>query len=46
MQRAPVVGILTRHDFMPEHVLGLHPYLFKSRWKKVRFGKTAFSNFF
>ncbi|KAI5010214.1 hypothetical protein ZWY2020_012351, partial [Hordeum vulgare] len=45
-KRAPVVGILTRHDFMPEHVLGLHPYLFKSRWKKVRFGKTAFSNFF
>ncbi|XP_057762546.1 chloride channel protein CLC-c-like [Arachis stenosperma] len=22
--RPPVVGILTRHDFMPEHVLGLH----------------------
>ncbi|XP_072150949.1 putative chloride channel-like protein CLC-g isoform X3 [Setaria viridis] len=36
--RAPVVGILTRHDFMPEHVLGLHPFLFKSRWKKVRLG--------
>ncbi|XP_042006505.1 chloride channel protein CLC-c-like [Salvia splendens] len=25
--RNPVVGILTRHDFMPEHVLGLHPEL-------------------
>ncbi|CAI9770160.1 unnamed protein product [Fraxinus pennsylvanica] len=23
--RPPIVGILTRHDFMPEHVLGLHP---------------------
>ncbi|KAI3445553.1 hypothetical protein Pfo_002218 [Paulownia fortunei] len=23
--RHPVVGILTRHDFMPEHVLGLYP---------------------
>ncbi|XP_047062627.1 putative chloride channel-like protein CLC-g isoform X1 [Lolium rigidum] len=45
-KRSPVVGILTRHDFMPEHVLGIHPYLFKSRWKKVRFGKSAFTNFF
>ncbi|KAL1534940.1 chloride channel protein CLC-c-like [Salvia divinorum] len=25
--RNPVVGILTRHDFMPEHVLGLYPEL-------------------
>ncbi|GFP80459.1 chloride channel protein clc-c [Phtheirospermum japonicum] len=25
--RSPVVGILTRHDFMPEHVLGLYPEL-------------------
>ncbi|PON79879.1 Chloride channel, voltage gated [Trema orientale] len=24
--RPPIVGILTRHDFMPEHVLGLHPH--------------------
>ncbi|KAA8545435.1 hypothetical protein F0562_020219 [Nyssa sinensis] len=23
--RPPIVGILTRHDFMPEHVLRLHP---------------------
>ncbi|MED6181322.1 hypothetical protein PIB30_018260 [Stylosanthes scabra] len=23
--RPPVVGILTRHDFMPEHILGLYP---------------------
>ncbi|KAK9269319.1 hypothetical protein L1049_001090 [Liquidambar formosana] len=35
--RSPVVGILTRHDFMPEHVLGLHPLLVRSKWKRVRF---------
>ncbi|XVF88303.1 hypothetical protein PTKIN_Ptkin19aG0039400 [Pterospermum kingtungense] len=35
--RAPVVGILTRHDFMPEHILGLHPILTSSRWKRLRF---------
>ncbi|XP_078440813.1 chloride channel C [Wolffia australiana] len=27
--RPPIVGILTRHDFMPEHILGLYPH-FKS----------------
>ncbi|XAR66856.1 hypothetical protein NMG60_11013215 [Bertholletia excelsa] len=32
----PVVGILTRHDFMPEHILDLHPSLVKSRWKRLR----------
>ncbi|KAF2582791.1 hypothetical protein F2Q68_00002158 [Brassica cretica] len=26
-QRPPIVGILTRHDFMPEHVLGLYPHI-------------------
>ncbi|KAL6956131.1 hypothetical protein U1Q18_035542 [Sarracenia purpurea var. burkii] len=25
--RPPIVGILTRHDFMPEHILGLHPHI-------------------
>ncbi|KAK4788206.1 hypothetical protein SAY86_019525 [Trapa natans] len=25
--RPPIVGILTRHDFMPEHVLGLYPHM-------------------
>ncbi|KAH8479703.1 hypothetical protein Peur_068672 [Populus x canadensis] len=34
--RSPVVGILTRHDFMPEHILGLHPLLIRSRWKRLR----------
>ncbi|KAG2583654.1 hypothetical protein PVAP13_6KG259100 [Panicum virgatum] len=34
--RSPVVGILTRHDFMPEHILGLHPVLLGSRWKRLR----------
>ncbi|WOH00995.1 hypothetical protein DCAR_0520373 [Daucus carota subsp. sativus] len=32
----PVVGILTRHDFMPEHILGLHPMLSSSRWRRLR----------
>ncbi|KAK4753926.1 hypothetical protein SAY87_002030 [Trapa incisa] len=35
--RSPVVGILTRHDFMPEHTLNLHPSLLRSRWKRLRF---------
>ncbi|KDP44103.1 hypothetical protein JCGZ_05570 [Jatropha curcas] len=25
--RPPIVGILTRHDFMPEHVLGIYPHI-------------------
>ncbi|NP_001312418.1 chloride channel protein CLC-c-like [Nicotiana tabacum] len=25
--RDPIVGILTRHDFMPEHIKGLYPHL-------------------
>ncbi|KAL6844057.1 hypothetical protein ACP4OV_025730 [Aristida adscensionis] len=45
-KREPVVGILTRHDFMPEHILDLHPFLFKSRWKKVRLGKLTLTNVF
>eukprot|EP00249_Psilotum_nudum_P021324 c28067_g1_i1 orf=414-1721(-) len=32
----PIVGILTRHDFMPEHVLNLYPQLKQSRWKRLR----------
>lgn len=39
--REPVVGILTRHDFIPEHILGLHPILMRSRSKRLRFGKAA-----
>ncbi|KAK9055117.1 hypothetical protein SSX86_026198 [Deinandra increscens subsp. villosa] len=35
--RLPVVGILTRHDFIPEHILGLHPLLARSKWKRLRF---------
>lgn len=30
--RPPVVGILTRHDFMPEHVLGLYPDMKSHKW--------------
>ncbi|CAI0378443.1 unnamed protein product [Linum tenue] len=25
--RPPIVGILTRHDFVPEHILGLYPHI-------------------
>ncbi|KAE9601781.1 putative chloride channel, voltage gated [Lupinus albus] len=35
--RSPVVGILTRHDFMSEHILGLYPLLVRSKWKRLRF---------
>ncbi|KAL2338424.1 hypothetical protein Fmac_012870 [Flemingia macrophylla] len=38
--RSPVVGILTRHDFTPEHVLGLHPFLVRNRGNKLRFFST------
>lgn len=33
---SPIVGILTRHDFMPEYVLGLFPHLKVSKWKRLR----------
>ncbi|XP_042495791.1 chloride channel protein CLC-c-like [Macadamia integrifolia] len=32
--RPPIVGILTRHDFMPEHVLGLYPHFKSTRGRK------------
>ncbi|VFQ77174.1 unnamed protein product [Cuscuta campestris] len=35
--RVPVVGIVTRHDFVPEHVLNLHPSMARSRWERLRF---------
>lgn len=41
-----MVGILTRHDFMPEHILGLHPVLLGSRWKRLRWHKAAVANYF
>ncbi|KAK6941709.1 Chloride channel, voltage gated [Dillenia turbinata] len=34
--RTPVAGILTRHDFMPEHILGLYPLMVRSKWKRLR----------
>ena len=47
LQRSPVVGILlTRHDFMREHILGLHPVLLGSRWKRLRWQKGAVAKFF
>ncbi|PKA48859.1 Putative chloride channel-like protein CLC-g [Apostasia shenzhenica] len=44
--RAPVVGILTRHDFMPEYVLGLHPFLVGGRNKLLHFRKSTLIKFF
>ncbi|GMH04567.1 hypothetical protein Nepgr_006407 [Nepenthes gracilis] len=44
--RSPVVGILTRHDFMPEHILNLHPLLRKSKWKRLRFRLPRLKNCF
>lgn len=44
--RSPVVGILTRHDFMPEHIFGLHPLLMKGRWKKLKFEGSPFVRYF
>ncbi|XP_030548726.1 putative chloride channel-like protein CLC-g isoform X2 [Rhodamnia argentea] len=35
-RRSPVVGILTRHDFMPEDMISLHPAWTRSRWKRWR----------
>ncbi|KAK9036168.1 hypothetical protein V6N11_078180 [Hibiscus sabdariffa] len=29
--RPPIVGILTRHDFMPEHILGLYPHISRQK---------------
>uniref|UniRef100_A0A7N0UZ63 Chloride channel protein n=1 Tax=Kalanchoe fedtschenkoi TaxID=63787 RepID=A0A7N0UZ63_KALFE len=44
--RSPVVGILTRHDFMPEYILGLHPLLAKGKWKRLRFRFPQISKLF
>ncbi|KAG4168092.1 hypothetical protein ERO13_A12G002100v2 [Gossypium hirsutum] len=30
--RPPIVGILTRHDFQPEHILGLYPHVRFQQW--------------
>ncbi|KAL3532287.1 hypothetical protein ACH5RR_005808 [Cinchona calisaya] len=40
----PVVGILTRHDFMPAHILNLHPMLLRSiTRKRLRFQLPSWS---
>lgn len=41
--RPPIVGILTRHDFMAEHILGLFPNLKQSKWKRVRIRVSVFT---
>ncbi|KAH7446586.1 hypothetical protein KP509_01G063300 [Ceratopteris richardii] len=38
----PVVGILTRHDFMPEYILGLYPDLKISKWRRIRIRLSLF----
>ncbi|XP_031483724.1 putative chloride channel-like protein CLC-g [Nymphaea colorata] len=35
--RAPVVGILTRHDLISENILDLYPYLKRSKLRRHRF---------
>eukprot|EP01018_Ginkgo_biloba_P035624 Gb_17660 [translate_table: standard] len=35
--RAPIVGILTRHDFMPAYILGLYPHLKDRKFKRIHF---------
>eukprot|EP00250_Pteridium_aquilinum_P024475 c29128_g1_i1 orf=221-2632(+) len=35
-EQTPILGILTRHDFMAEHVLGLYPHLKASKWNRLR----------
>lgn len=42
----PVVGILTRHDFFPEHLLNLHPASLGRRWKRLRFQFPRWSQLF
>eukprot|EP00250_Pteridium_aquilinum_P012634 c20846_g1_i1 orf=136-2460(+) len=32
----PIVGILTRHDFMREHIFNLFPHLQPNKWKNLR----------
>ncbi|KAI4377160.1 hypothetical protein MLD38_014838 [Melastoma candidum] len=44
--RWPVVGILTRHDFMEEHVLALRPNLATGRWKRLRLKLPRFLRIF
>ncbi|GLJ47760.1 hypothetical protein SUGI_1008730 [Cryptomeria japonica] len=34
-ERAPIVGILTRHDFMPAHILARHPHLQERKTKRL-----------
>ncbi|XP_074281155.1 putative chloride channel-like protein CLC-g [Silene latifolia] len=43
--RPPVVGMLTRHDFMAEHILNLYPSLVQRKWKRLRFPFPPLSKF-
>jgi len=44
--RPPIVGILTRHDFMPEYILDLYPELKQNRWKRLRIRLSVFTTIF
>ncbi|KAL9223958.1 hypothetical protein vseg_000039 [Gypsophila vaccaria] len=41
--RPPVVGMLTRHDFIAEHILSLHPSLVRKKWRRLRFSLPSIS---
>lgn len=41
--RPPIVGILTRHDFMPEFILEMYPELKHNRWKRLRIRLSVFT---
>ncbi|KAH6559376.1 hypothetical protein KP509_1Z011500 [Ceratopteris richardii] len=40
-EASPISGILTRHDFMPEHVLGLYPHLRANKWNRLHVQPSA-----
>ncbi|KAK9706221.1 hypothetical protein RND81_07G111700 [Saponaria officinalis] len=44
--RPPVVGMLTRHDFMAEHISNLYPSLVRRKWKRFTLPLHPLSKFF
>lgn len=44
-ERPPIVGILTRHDFMPEYILDLYPQLKQNQWKRLRIRFSVLTSF-
>lgn len=35
MQGQPILGLLTRHDFMPDYLLNLYPNLRRFNYSKI-----------